>query len=283
MKKIAVLSCALAIAACSSKEAHHMGAPKLAEVRMNMVQPSAPGFSPGADAAAPSPASPVRFIATTHRLILEAPGAELQQRFAAIQAECLRLGCIVLSANQIQETPSRRAEATLSARVPPKAFDAFLNGALSRSKLLEHHQDSEDKTDEVIDVEARIKNLTALRARVLDLLVKHAGTLKDTLEAEKQLSETQSELDSIQGRRKALANQTEMVKVHITLSAQSFRAEDSWFAPLADAASQSGRVLVSSLAMLLTLTVAALPWLVALTACVMLIRRTLRRRKASQA
>lgn len=64
------------------------------------------------------------------------------------------------------------------------------------------------KTTEVIGVEARIKNLEALKARVLELLGKNARTLKDMLDAKKQLAETQAALDSINGQRRAPANKT---------------------------------------------------------------------------
>ncbi|NHZ79427.1 DUF4349 domain-containing protein [Massilia sp. CCM 8695] len=224
-----------------------------------------------------------RYIATRHTLLLEAPEAELQKQFDAIQAACVKLACVVLRADQTQAGPHRPAQATLTARLPPQAFDSFLNTMLEHGKLLQHQRENEDLTPEVIDVDAKIANLTALKTRILDLLAKRSGTLEDVLAADKQLSMIQAELDSIQGKRKALAGQTEMTRVDLTLVPQPLGAERSWAAPVAQAAGASGRVLMSSLATLITATVAVLPWLLVGLPLFLWLRKRYRLRKARRA
>ena len=228
---------------------------------------------------APADAAQRRFIAAKHQITLEAPAADLQQQFMAIQAECLKLGCEILDAVQLTETAYQTPHASLTARVPPKAFEHFFSSAQAHAKLIEHHSESEDKTAEVIDVEARIKNLEALRARVLELLNKRTGNMKEILEAEKQLSETQAALDSINGQRRALAKQTDMVRVEIKLVAKSLSAEGSFAAPVSEALRESGRVLMSSLGSMIIFAVAAFPWLLAIALVVAGLRRLNRRRK----
>lgn len=223
-----------------------------------------------------------RYLALKHRVTLLVPAAALAQRFEAIQAECLKLGCEILSAGQEAESAEQYASATLTARVPPAAFSGFFTGIQTQGKLLSHHSESEDKTTEVIDVEARIKNLEALKARVLELLGKNAGTLKDMLDAEKQLAETQAALDSINGQRRALANQTDMVRIDIELRPQSLRNERSWTAPVAIAADEAGEVLMKSLAALLTAAVALLPWALVFGLVVLPLGRMWRRRRATK-
>ncbi|NHZ35325.1 DUF4349 domain-containing protein [Massilia rubra] len=232
---------------------------------------------------APEPPGSRRYIATRHKLLLEAPEAELHKHFEAIQAACLKLACVVLNADQSQARLRSPANATLSARIPPQAFDSFLKTMLEHGKLLQHERDSEDLTAQVIDVEAKIANLTALKARILDLLAKRTGNLKEVLEAEKQLSETQSELDSISGQRKALASQTEMTRVELNLVAESLHAEQSWVAPVAQAIKESGHVLTSSLGVLITVVVAVLPWLLVLIPLFLWLRKLYRARKARRA
>jgi hypothetical protein len=224
-----------------------------------------------------------RYIASKHEIELSAPAASLQQHFAAIQAECLKLGCEILEARQIVEAPHQSAQASLTARVPPKSFDTFLASAQTQGKMLSHHSSSEDKTADVIDVEARIKNLEALRDRVKELLGKRAGNLKETLEAEKQLAETQSELDSINGQRRVLAKQTDMIRVEIKIVAQSLAAEKSFAAPVSEAFKDSGLVFMSSLGTLITLLIGALPWLALLGVLIYMVRRLRRGRAAAPA
>ena len=67
-----------------------------------------------------------------------------------------------------------------------------------------------------------------------ELLANYAGSLKDMLDAEKQLAETQTALESINGQRRALASQTDMISIEIALRPQSFRIEGRWTAPVAE-------------------------------------------------
>ncbi|MES2323514.1 MAG: DUF4349 domain-containing protein [Pseudomonadota bacterium] len=268
MKKLLCCVAALALLGCS--EGMHMsksvGAPVEAETRMVGGVPAA-GQRAG------------RHIALRHSLVFEAPGEELQKRFDAIHSECLKLGCIVLNAKQTIATADQYGKASLSARIPPAAFSTFLKGVQAQGKLLQHNQDSDDKTAEVIDVEAKIKNLTALRDRITELLAKRTGKLEEVLAAERQLAETQSQLDSIQMMRKALAAETELVRVDIELLAERLASKGSWAEPTVNALGESGRVLMSSLGAMITFVVAALPWLLLFSVPFFLIRRMWRNRK----
>jgi hypothetical protein len=223
-----------------------------------------------------------RYLALKHKVTLLVPAASLALRFGEIQAECLKAGCEILSAGQVAEGPDQFANATLTARVPPAAFSGFFSGIQAHGKLLSHYSESEDKTAEVIDVEARIKNLEALKARVLELLAKNTGSLKDTLEAEKQLAETQTALDSIHGQRRVLASQTDMIRIDIELRPQSLRTEGSWAAPVAVAADEAGEVLMNSIAFLMTAVVALLPWALVFSVAFFPLRRMWRRRRAAK-
>lgn len=223
-----------------------------------------------------------RYLALKHKVRLLVPAASMTQHFAAIQAQCLKLGCDIVSASQEAESPHQHANAALIARVPPAAFPGFFADMQAHGKLLSHHSESEDKTAEVIDVDARIKNLEALKVRVLELLAKNAGSLKDMLDAEKQLAETQAALDSIHGQRRALAAQTDMIRVEVELKAEVPGSDGSWSAPVVEAADEAGQVLMQSIAALLTATVALLPWLVVMGLIGVPLRRLWRRRAAAK-
>lgn len=277
MKTLTLLALILVLAGCSKSEPIGMSSGRASMVSERAAAPAdgAPG-SKGADQAAR------RYLALKHKVTLLVPGASLAQHFAAIQAECLKLGCEILSAGHETESPGQDANATLVARVPPAAFSGFFTGIQTHGKLLSHYSESEDKTAEVIDVEARIKNLEALKARVLDLLAKNAGSLKDMLDAEKQLAETQAALDSIHGQRRVLASQTDMIRIEIELRPQSLRTQGSWTAPVAVAADEAGEVLMKSIAFLLTAAVALLPWALLFSLVFLPLRRMWRRRRAAK-
>jgi hypothetical protein len=232
---------------------------------------------------APAAAATRRYLALKHSVELWVPEDTLPQRFKAMQEQCLKLGCEILSVDQNIKGPGQTGHASLTARVPPAAFPVFFSGIQAQAKLRRHQSDSEDKTTEVIDVDARIKNLEALKVRVLELLASKAGTLKDMLDAEKQLSETQAALDSINGQRRALASLTDMVRIEISLSEETLATQGNWTAPVAQALARTGEVLMESLGMLITVVVALLPWALLLALLSWPLRRAWRRRKVAKA
>src|SRR5215510_10790285 len=87
-------------------------------------------------------------------------------------------------------------------------------------KIAQHTTEREDKTTAVIDTEAKLKNLTSFRDNLRGMLNRPSATVKDLVEIQQQLTETQSELDSETAQRKILANETEKIAVEI-----SFRVE----------------------------------------------------------
>jgi hypothetical protein len=116
----------------------------------------------------------------------------------------------------------------------------------------------------VIDVEAKVKNLTELRDRLRKMLGTANASVKDIVEVEQSLSKAQSDLDTLQATRKVLANETEKVSVTISFCASKSIAETGTFAPVVTAWYSLGRVFADSVAAALVFVVAVIPWLVLL-------------------
>jgi hypothetical protein len=113
-----------------------------------------------------------------------------------------------------------------------------------------------------VDVEARLKTLGDLRDRLRELLAKRAGSLKDILETERELARVQGELDAMAAQRKALANETEKILLHVDYRPEPSLGETGAMQPLLEAWRGAGRAFASSLAAALLFIVQALPWLV---------------------
>ncbi|MFL6709502.1 MAG: DUF4349 domain-containing protein [Massilia sp.] len=274
MKNLILLVAILALAGCSRPSQ-----PPTSESPQGVLAERYTGAAAAASDSKAAPTATRRYLAMTHRLTLLVPEARLAQDFAAIQQECIKLGCEIVSTDQEAEGRNRSTSASFTARVPPAAFTGFFSGVQAHGKLLSHHSESADKTAEVIDVDARIKNLEALRTRILELLAKNAGTLKELVEAERQLAETQAALDSINGQRRALAAQTDMIRIEIALRVASPRNDGKWTGPVVAAADEAGDVFMASVAFLLTTCVAILPWSVVIGAVLVPLWRAWRRRR----
>lgn len=214
-----------------------------------------------------------RYIAMRHSLVVEAPAKHMQATFDAIVKHCEQLKCQMLSANYNRETPYNPPSASLSVRVPPQSVETFLTGLAKNGEVLQHHRESEDKTDAVIDAEARIKNLTAFRDNLRAMLSDKSAKFKDLIEVQRELVDTQSQLDTIQGVRKVLAQETELVAVNIELNAAQGITEQGFFSPVAQALKDAGRVMMESVAAVITFFVMLLPWVLFGIPIFMLMRR----------
>ena len=219
--------------------------------------PAQAGDAPGAAAA-----EPTRYIALRHSITLETSAEKLKSVFEGLVKRCLPKQCELLVANYARETDGNLPSATLEMRIQPALADGFIASLNQEAEVLAHHRGSEDRTDQVIDVEAQMKNLTQLRDQLRSMLSQKQGTLKETLDVQRELANTQARLDALTGTRKALANETEKVAMSIALQAKRESLTRQVWSPLKDAWQGMGEVMASSLAFIITFVAAILPWLV---------------------
>ena len=221
-----------------------------------------------------------KYIALRHHLQIETPAEKLQAAFDAAVAHCEALSCQMLSANYNKETPYNPPSASLSVRVPPRNVAIFLDGLAKNGEVMQHGRDSEDKTNQVLDADARIKNLTELRDRLRAMLTDKSAKFKDLIEVETQLANTQSEIDSFTSMRKALSLETDLVAVNIDFTAAQGITEQGFFAPVARALKDAGSVMMESFGTVITFVFSAIPWLLIGVPLLLLVRKFWRKLKA---
>jgi gas vesicle protein len=207
-----------------------------------------------------------RFIAVRHDLVVETSESELNDAWESVVEYCRTIHCEI-TASAIFRNSGAPPSASLSLRVAPEEIKQLIERIGKAGKIIEHRTSSEDKTSTVIDVEAKIKNLVELRDRLRQMLASQGGSLKDV----------QSELDSLQMRRKALANETEKIAVDISFRSRQSLAETGAFSPIARAWHGAGSVLAESIGLAITFVVAVLPWLIVFIPCLWLLIRGIRR------
>jgi hypothetical protein len=203
-----------------------------------------------------------RYIAMKHHLVVETSEAELEKAWESVNEFCQSIHCDIIESTINKKTPYSRPSGNLVLRVLPQNLKPLLEHIHKVGNVVTQNTESEDKTSTVIDVEAKIKNLTELRNRLRTMLTTRTGSLKDVVEVERELSKAQSELDSLVASRKALANETEKVAVSIDFRPKPSVAETGALAPIVSAWHGMGRVFAGSIATILTFIVAVIPWLV---------------------
>lgn len=228
-----------------------------------------------------SDASPRRQLAVRHDLQLRTDAGAIEAAHRSAQDACAEAGCELLSSQLLRDDDQQPSRASLEARVSPDHAAALLARLTALGTVARHETSSEDKTDEVIDVEARLRNMAAFRDHLRVLMNRNGAKLAEAMEVERELVRVQSELDSLASRRKALASLTSKVRIVLTISAQPAVLEAGTWAPLHDAVIGSGRVLARSLANLIALTAAVMPWLVLVLPFGMAARVWRRRRRGT--
>lgn len=95
-----------------------------------------------------------------------------------------------------------RRDREITVRVPRDKFEASLAAIERIGDVLHRDVTAQDVTDELVDLEIRIKNGHAMQARLRALLEKAA--VKEALEIEKELHRVTEELERLEGRKKLL-------------------------------------------------------------------------------
>jgi Domain of unknown function (DUF4349) len=210
----------------------------------------------------PTSSLKTKYIALRHYLQIETPAEKMQASFDAAVKHCEALNCQMLSANYNRATSYNPPSASMSVRVPPRNVQIFLTGLAKNGEVLQHGRDSEDKTNQVVDTDARIQNLTHLRDRLRGMLNDKTAKFKDIIDVERELANTQAQLDSMTSLRKVLSQETDLVAVNIDFVATQGIAEQGFFAPVARAFKDAGRVMMESFGALITFVVSLIPWLI---------------------
>lgn len=204
---------------------------------------------------------------------------------AAERAKDIVTGAGGYVAQEERDTADRSDRAVLTLKVPPQRYPEVLSrlGGLGRRESL--HQSTEDVTEEVADVDSRVKSARSAIDRLRTLLTR-ANKIGEVLEIEREISNRQAELESLLARQKALAARTSMATITLTLLGEG-KGDDPGAGerpPGFLAGLQNGwRALVFAAQVALTALGAVLPWAVVAAVAWLAVRPLLRRARRGTA
>lgn len=211
-------------------------------------------------------------------------------RNASMELATADIGAAVSKARNIAMTEGgfagreeiREESASLTLHIPSDRFDQALEDLSKLGRVVSRNQTAEDVTEQVVDLDSRLASQRASVDRVRALLAQ-ATTVDEIVRIEQELTTRESELESLEQRRQALAGQVAMSTVNISFSrpedAPAPGEDDSsgFVAGLTDgwgAFLDSGRVTLQVLG-------ALLPFLLVLGVPAVLVFRWYRRRRAA--
>ncbi len=122
------------------------------------------------------------------------------------------------------ETPNQPRSATLTVRVPADKLSGVLQQIRGLGRVRQDQLSTEEVTEQVVDLEARIKNARTTEQRLISVLTDRTGKVKEILEVEREIARTREEVERMEAQRQNLMRRVEMASVNITMS-EEFKAQ----------------------------------------------------------
>jgi hypothetical protein len=102
---------------------------------------------------------------------------------------------------------SGEGRGTVIVRVPSDRFEETLTELRDIGRIESQYVDTQDVTDEFVDLEARIRNARTAEHVLLNLM-DEASTIADTIRVQNQLERVQENIERMRGRLRVLEDQT---------------------------------------------------------------------------
>lgn len=120
--------------------------------------------------------------------------------------------------NMMLSNNSYRMSNTITVRVPNKQFQKFVSAIKGEALFMDRADiQSEDVTEEYVDIEARLKAKREVRDRYIEVLKTKTGSVKDIIEAEEAIRVITEEIEAKEGRLRYLNDRVDLSTVTITM------------------------------------------------------------------
>jgi hypothetical protein len=237
--------------------------------------------APAAEGGAPS-AQVARHVELHHDIAIEVPADKLEAVWRTRLDACRLPACEVVSAT-VENQRDTAGSAQLSLRIVPAQAGKLLETLEGLGRVTRHEMSQTDRTNEVVDYQARLANQKALRDRLRALVAGRVDKVHDLLEVERELARVQGEIDSLEGQIRATLAVTDKINFEISFHAPVSIAHPGTWSPVRYAWSEAGSTFAGSIAVLLYVVAGGLPWLAVLWLVIWGLRRLWRWRKAARA
>jgi hypothetical protein len=157
-----------------------------------------------------------RAIIKTGSLTVEADNVDAKRQQAITIITGLK-GQVASEDTGSSDDEGRITRANLVLKVPTASYETAIQQLSGLGKRLQIHQESDDVTEQVVDVASRIESQRASLER-MRLLLGKANTIGDIVSVESELTRREADLESLLAKQKNLALQTELATLALTLT-----------------------------------------------------------------
>jgi hypothetical protein len=153
-------------------------------------------------------------VIKTADLSVEVPHDGFQDALRAVVEVAQKKGGFVLSSNTSGDD-ARTGSITL--RVPADTFESAVNEISALGQVESESISAEDVSEEFIDLEARLRNLSAQEAVMLRLMDR-TNTIAETIRVQNELTRVQLDTEQLRGRLRYLQDQTALSTISVQMT-----------------------------------------------------------------
>ncbi|MCX2948071.1 DUF4349 domain-containing protein [Lentzea sp. NEAU-D7] len=176
------------------------------------------------------------------------------------------------------EEESTKSSGSVTVRVPSAELDKVVRDLASVGEVTRSEVRSQDVTDQLVDVEARIATQKASVER-LRVLFERAGSTSEVAQVEQELTKRQADLESMQRRSASLKGQVSLATLTVRVATVPIAAPEPEEVGFFGALAGGWNALVAVVGVILIGVGAMLPFLVALGVPAAVVVYLLRKRR----
>ena len=120
--------------------------------------------------------------------------------------------------------PNGKVRGIVVLRCPPERLDTLLLKLRGLGELKSQNIRSQDVGKQYYDLESRLKAARAMETRLLDIIAKGKGEIKDLLLAEKELGEWRTKIEAAEGEKRYYDSQISLSTLTVTLMEKELRS-----------------------------------------------------------
>lgn len=174
---------------------------------------------------------------------------------------------------------------TVIIRISPLKFDLLVDKLLAVGDVQYQRIAGQDVTKEYYDLQARLTTKQEMEKRLIQLLATRTNNVADLLEVERELGRVREEIESIQGTLRYYDDLVGMSTVNLTMVEPEtvVSGAGGLWGPIKEALTRSFEVFGKSIAALIVFIMGALPWAVIGFIIFVIVRKIIRKRRATTA
>ncbi|MBX0323381.1 DUF4349 domain-containing protein [Halomicroarcula sp. F13] len=157
-----------------------------------------------------------RAIIKTGRMVVEVEN--FSQSRATIASQARQYGGYVSGSNQrLHRTGNETwTSGYVVVRVPNERYQSMQDDVAAEGTVLSEETNTEDVTDQLVDLEARLENLRQRRAR-LRTFYEDANDTEELLRIEEQLSDVQGQIERLEAKQRSLEQRVAFSTIRVEL------------------------------------------------------------------